>query len=116
MGKVANYKTPEFYSQSEIYVNLTPSGSFDKTIVEAMACESIPIVCNESLKGFLPNFLIFEEGSIEDLKQKIVYIFDMDTDAKFKLGKSLRSLAIEHHSLDGLVNKLLDVFSASQKI
>jgi glycosyltransferase involved in cell wall biosynthesis len=110
LGKVPNYKTPELYNQSEIFVNLTPSGSFDKTIIEAMACEAVPVLCNESLKGFLPNFLIFREDSVEDLKEKIVYLFNMETEAKNKLGKSLRSLAIEHHGLDSLVAKLSEIF------
>ncbi len=47
-------KVCETYSSHEVCLNLTESGSFDKTIVEAAACGSIPLTSNSSLEGFLP--------------------------------------------------------------
>jgi glycosyltransferase involved in cell wall biosynthesis len=54
---------PEVYNSHKISVNLTESGSFDKTIVEAAACGATPLVTNKSLSGLLPAVCITENNS-----------------------------------------------------
>ncbi len=107
---VPNYQTPKVYNQNEVFVNLTPSGSFDKTILEAMACRTLVIVCNQSLKGLLSDELIFKEGDSQDLKDKINNLLAKPAEEKRELGEQLRRVVIEKHSLDLLVNKLVDEF------
>src|SRR3989344_7556640 len=51
---VSNEKTPRIYNAHSIYLNLPPSGSFDKTIGEAMATGCIVVACNDAVKGVLP--------------------------------------------------------------
>jgi glycosyltransferase involved in cell wall biosynthesis len=63
---VSPEKLPEVYSEYEICLNLTPSGSFDKTIVEAPSCGTIPLVSNASFKYLLP-FISFKQIGIENL-------------------------------------------------
>ncbi len=48
---VPNHQTPDIYRAHEIYVNLTPSGSMDKTIFEAMACGCVVILEKEDGSG-----------------------------------------------------------------
>ena len=110
LGKVPNYKTPEIYNQNGVLVNLTPFGSFDKVILEAMACETLVLVSNKSFAGVLPDFLIFEEKNSEDLVQKIKNIFQMEEKKREKLRKTLRKLILEYHSLDNLINNLINEF------
>lgn len=47
-------KLSDIYSGHEVCLNLTDSGSFDKTIVEAASCGAIPLVSNTSLQTLLP--------------------------------------------------------------
>ena len=62
---VSPEKLPEIYSSHEISLNLTPSGSFDKTIIEAILCGAVPVVSNSSLSGMLPAICITGENKEE---------------------------------------------------
>lgn len=110
LGKIPNYKLSQVYNQNEILVNLTPSGSFDKTILEAMACELSVLASSKAFKNILPEQLIFKEKDPEDLKDKILNIFKMKEEEKEKLGKNLRELAVQNHSVDRLVEKVVNEF------
>lgn len=60
---VRNVETVALYRSHGIYVNLTPSGSFDKTIGEAMACGCIVVAANEALRGAVPDALLVDPSS-----------------------------------------------------
>lgn len=103
---VKNEDVPEIYCQNEIIVNLTPTGSFDKTIVEAMACESIVVVSNKIFdKILLPQF-IFKENNSEDLAEKLISIINSSASERFGYGLKFRQYVVENHSLDKLIINL----------
>jgi glycosyltransferase involved in cell wall biosynthesis len=77
IGPVNQKDLLALYQASELYVNLTPSGSMDKSILEAAACETKIFVENKALE--------FLNG---------------------KKGKDLRNFVVENHSLTRLINKL----------
>lgn len=106
VGAVPNYKTPELYNSHEICVNMTPSGSFDKTILEAMSCETPVIISNQSLRGSLPEELMFDESNASDLAGKISGFLDWPANKKEAVGKDLRQIAVEKHSLEMLIDRL----------
>lgn len=110
LGKVPNYKTPEIYNQNEVFVNLSPPGLFDKAILEAMACENLVLVSSSAFGNILPEYLIFKEKNPEDLKNKILGIFEMKKEEKEWLGRELREKVIQTHNLDILVEKLISEF------
>ena len=68
---VPNTETPRIYNEHEIFVNLTDSGSFDKTIIEAMLCETLVLVSNESLKDLIGEQLMFKDRDSTNLAQKL---------------------------------------------
>ncbi len=105
---VPNYKSPEIYKQNEIFVNLTPSGSLDKTIFEAMACGCITLISNKSLFGKIDERLFFEENNVQDLAEKLEKILFLDDLAKEDIIKSSRDFVVKNHSLNLLVKKLLE--------
>jgi len=78
MDSVTQEEALKLYQSHETYVNFTPAGSMDKTILEAAACETAVIVKNQALKIL--------EG---------------------KNGKELRDFVIENHSLTSLAGKLV---------
>ena len=84
---VPNTETPALYLQHDIFVNATLSGSFDKTILEAMACERLVIACNDSLKDILPAEFIFKEGDAESLAEKLKRALMSALDEKRTQGK-----------------------------
>lgn len=93
---VPNTQTPLLYNQHEIFVNLTPSGSFDKTILEAMACECLVLASNESLKGVLPEPFLFKENDVIDLAKKLKAAILLSSEERRNVAGDLREFASQH--------------------
>jgi glycosyltransferase involved in cell wall biosynthesis len=107
LGRIPNYRAPEIYNQNEIFVNLTPSGSYDKTILEAMACGCIVLISNKSLFGQINENLFFPEKDAKDLAIRLEEILSLDTLTKENIIKSLHNFVIEKHGLTSLIQKIL---------
>lgn len=95
---------PKIYNSHEISINLTESGSFDKTIVESSACGAIPLVSNKSLKDLLPKECITEntKDSIADSIELL-----LRPEVKVNIDKDLKNF-VEKNSLKNLVSKLTE--------
>ncbi|HEY4502303.1 MAG TPA: glycosyltransferase family 4 protein [Candidatus Paceibacterota bacterium] len=104
---VRNSETPQIYNQNEIFINATTTGSFDKTILEAMACETLVLVSNKSFVDVLPPFFLFEEGSARDLADKIQTAFSLSDAEKKHLGKEFRSYVVSNHSIDMVIKEIV---------
>jgi glycosyltransferase involved in cell wall biosynthesis len=104
LGKVQNYKTPEIYNQNEIFVNLSPSGLFDKTILEAMACETLVLTCNETFQDILEKKYLFKRGDPQDLAEKIINFKNSKPPSK------LREMIVQNYDLDKLIGRIVNYF------
>ncbi len=105
-----NTETPAIYAAHEIFVNLSPSGLYDKTIFEAMATGCLVLTSNENLRGKINDNLFFKEGDNAELQKKLrglLQYFDADI---LKIRPELRSLAKEH-DLNTLSQKLYNELS-----
>ena len=109
IGSVPNYKAPELHNAHEICVNLTPSGSFDKTIVEAMACESLVVASNDAIADILPQSLRFREKDALDLTRALADAFRLSDEEKRNYGIKFRAYVMAKHDLNMLVMKLIKV-------
>lgn len=113
-GKIPNYKTVEFYNRADLYMNLTRTGSFDKTSLEAMACQTPTILCNKAFYEYfdedLQKKMIFEEGKQEDLMQKIENFLHLSSEEQKQIGIKQREIIKKYHSLDNLINNLIKCF------
>ncbi len=107
---VPNNETPPVYGAHTVFINPTPSGTYDKTIFEAMACESLVLTSNLNLNGQIDNTLLFKEDDVSDLAKKLKVILSFDNETKDRYGKFLRAYVIKHHSIELLVSKLLTSF------
>ena len=111
---VPNYKTPEIYNSASVYVNLTPSGSLDKAILEAMSCQVPAIVANKAFENIFTNELkagfIFKDEDSNDLAEKISNLISTDSTSKEKIGKDMREIVVKKHSLSNLIDMLLIYF------
>ena len=56
---VPNEQTVSIYQSHQIFVNLSPSGMYDKTIFEAMACGIIVLTSNKNLRGEINERLVY---------------------------------------------------------
>ncbi|MEK7180163.1 MAG: glycosyltransferase family 4 protein [Patescibacteria group bacterium] len=108
---IPNTETVRVYNSHEIFVNLSSSGMYDKTIFEAMACESLTLASNKNLVDIVDQKFIFEENDANGLAQKLEHLLTLSLDEKIKQGNTLRKVVIEHHSLKGLAIKLASALS-----
>ena len=111
---IANKETPSIYNHNEIFVNLTPTGSFDKTIIEAMACETLVLVSNKVLESFFSENLkeacLFEEGNIQQLADKLSHLLSLSESLKEDYRRELRAIVVKNHSLSILMERLVSQF------
>ncbi|MFA6253167.1 MAG: glycosyltransferase family 4 protein [Patescibacteria group bacterium] len=105
-SSVVYQQTPDIYNSHDLFINLTPSGSFDKTILEAMACGTLVLICNKSLHDDLPDNFLFKEHEAIDLARKIKAISLID---KQKYQEKFRQYVLEKHSVDILISRLQQV-------
>lgn len=101
---VANDKTPEIYSSHEVFVNLSSSGMYDKTIFEAMACESLVLATNRNLEGLVDERFIAHEDDVGDIADKLEKL--LASEGKSEAGSYLRAIADREHSLKRLAERL----------
>lgn len=104
---VPNKETPLLYNRSAIYVNLTEAGSMDKTIFEAMSCESLVLVSNKSLRGEIDDIFIVDTLEAESVAAKLKNLLILNKIERSKLGLSLRQFVEQKHSLLKLVDMLI---------
>jgi glycosyltransferase involved in cell wall biosynthesis len=103
---VPNVETVKIYNEHEIFVNLSTSGMYDKTIFEAAACERLILASNENLRTEINDMFIFTEDQQEELAEKLKYLSNISSEEKGKYGKILREYVISKHSLTLLADKL----------
>jgi len=111
LGNVPNNKTAAVYNRYQIFVNLTNSGSLDKTIFEAMSCETPVLVSNRYFVNSLPPECFFKENDAGDLMNKLSYFLNRPHAELAKTGIKLRDYVIKNHDLDKLVEKFWQAIS-----
>lgn len=99
---VKSTKLPEVYYSYELCLNLTESGSFDKTIVEATSCGAIPIVSSQSFSGLLPGICITDKNP-RNIANTIKIL--LDATEQLKIQKKLE-MFVKDQSLDSLMDKI----------
>ncbi|HVT75324.1 MAG TPA: glycosyltransferase family 4 protein [Candidatus Paceibacterota bacterium] len=105
---IPNDTTPRIYSTHDISVNLSSSGMYDKTIFEAMGCETLIVATNRNLKGLVNDAFIAKEDDAEDVAAKIAGLIALPALEKDAKRKDLRAIAESKHSLKALGKRLAE--------
>ncbi|MDO8552904.1 MAG: glycosyltransferase family 4 protein [bacterium] len=108
---IRNDEAAAAYARHTIYVNLTPSGSFDKTIGEAMASGCITVVGNDAVRCEVPSELFVDVNSADSVARGIKFALGMDAVGREALSIKLRSYIRENHSLALLASRLKTLFT-----
>lgn len=110
LGKISTNQNPEVYLGYDIFVNLTRTGSFDKTILEAMSSGLPVLVANEIYKEIfeapVKENLIFKARDAQDLADKIIKLVSLPQSDLDVIKIKMREIILSQHGLDGLVDKL----------
>ena len=103
---VPNYETPKIYNEHSIFINLTPSGSFDKTILEAASCGCIVIVANQSLVGEIDDQMVLKNVEPKNIAKTIEFWLNESDENINKASEKLQKYVTEKHSLESLADKI----------
>jgi len=99
--------TPTIYASNRVFVNLTPPGSFDKTILEAAACGSLVVVSNPALKEVVDSRFFVGTLTADTTAAALKNALAL-TDEEFKKETAtLRDYVVKEHSLKSLVTQVL---------
>lgn len=115
MGKVSHRNVLPYYQKAGIFVNLTPTGSFDKTMLEAMACGDFILASNKALEEFFDEsagkLFLYKENDAGELAAKLVHLLSSSNQlAGWRTG--LRNIVTKYHSQENLVNNLSQIFKS----
>ena len=108
---VSQLELVNLYQQSDLSVNLCPTGAPDKVGFEAMASGLSLLACNQSyVKNFGPytDQLLFKEKDPEDLANKIISL--SQSDQLEEMAGYLRNQVTENHDLNNLLKGIINAF------
>ena len=96
--------TPSVYNEHGIFVNLSESGMYDKTIFEAAACGTVVLAASKDLAELADERCI-TTGDSADIATKLEALLALSAEEREGLRAALRALA-ERHSLAALGERL----------
>ncbi|HEY4487360.1 MAG TPA: glycosyltransferase, partial [Candidatus Paceibacterota bacterium] len=109
---IPHKETPVVYASHAIFVNLTPLGSFDKTILEACASGAVVITANGALRQLLPKALQ-TDGSVERTALAIETALNLSAEERRAIGERNRQYVEERHALPHLIEKLVTILKST---
>ncbi len=116
MGAIAHTEVVKYYQACNIFVNTSQTGSMDKAVLEAMACEKPVLTSNEAFKDMLADYtdlLLFAPERPEELAEKIIYILRMNGEKRKALCRNMGEIVKKEHSVHNLTEKLIEVFRSA---
>lgn len=106
VGAVPYVRIPQEYHDADVYINVSTTGSMDKTVLEAMACGCVPVVSNEAYRELLSPEGLFFDGSVGDMVSVLQSVLSFSHEEREKFADRLRTVVVENHSLASLVGRL----------
>lgn len=98
----------DLFQSHRFFINITPDGSLDKTIFEAMANGSIVITQNSFFKDIIPSECYLNELEPEKIAQKIIKLFEISDDILLEWQLKNREYVVQNHSIDALVKIIVN--------
>ena len=110
---VSHDHVPALINESDLFVNMSMTGSLDKAVLEAAACAKPVLTSNEAFEKPLNDIsgdLFFERDNPKDLAEKILRMKNAAPGFRAELGQRLRSWVEKEHNLENLVKKIVGEF------
>ncbi len=105
-GRIPHREAVTAFRSHEIFVNLTPSGNYDKTVLEAMACGGVSLVSSAAFGEILTGEFQFKEGNAEDLARALEKTLARSASDRQILGEKFSRYVVENHDLQLLAKKI----------
>lgn len=106
-GPKRNTETPALYSAHGVAVNLAASGHFDKTVLEAMSCETPVVIGSSGFEGLVPAEWVVPQDESLALATALKKMILLPDDQYQALGAAERALVVASQGLSMLVNRIM---------
>ncbi|MDP2705045.1 MAG: glycosyltransferase family 4 protein [Patescibacteria group bacterium] len=104
---IPNSKVPDIFNTYGIFVNLTPTGSFDKTILEAMACESLTVFSNNFISDAVFQKTLVKQDDAVSLASILESVLQNGDSGEYEeIRKKGRAYVLSHHTLSRLAQDI----------
>ena len=110
-------RLPDWYRRCAVHVNMSPIGFGDKVAWEAMSCAKPCVVANEGFSDTLGKYqpqLTYEFGNEQQLAERLACLLALPAEERGRLGAYLRTQVLSMHCLDGLAQRLVELFATLQ--
>jgi glycosyltransferase involved in cell wall biosynthesis len=117
-GAAPHRQVVGYYQRADLFVNLSRTDSLDKAVLEAMACGLAPLTCNLAfgpLLGALAPRLTFAAQDAPGLADKIERLARLSEMERETLGRELRAVVVQRHSVEGLMDRLVKVWDRGER-
>lgn len=104
-GPKENKETPQLFSAHAVALNLASGGHYDKTVLEAMACETPVIITSRAFNGRVDDLWAGKETALHFV-EALTAFFALTPDERDLLGKKGRRAVIENEGLSALIETL----------
>jgi len=110
LGLIPHKQILPYLQNCDLFINLSQTGSVDKAVLEAMACERMILTSNEAFHSIIGSSLMVKGNNTENLTQKIKWVMDISREKRKQIGQYLRQEVVENHNLDNLVVKIINQY------
>jgi len=108
-GPVPYKEIPAHLCDADLFVNLSQTGSLDRSVLEAMACGLPVLTSNEAYKDIVSGFGFFvQKGDFRELAGKIKDLMGLGREERESIGQKLRQIVKHGHLLENLITKIVD--------
>ena len=110
LGDMTNVEILPYLQGSNLFVNMSHTGSLDKAVLEAMAVGLPILTCNEALKEILGKYagiLMYPKKDYQCLADRIKFVIGLSAERRRELSGSLRGVIVNNHSTPHLINKII---------
>ncbi len=111
LGPKPNHEIPLYLQQSDLFINMSKTGSIDKAVLEAMSCGCLVLTANESFLEILPPEMQTERDNPQKLAEKTKRLINLSPEKTRQFYQQLRQEVVNNHNLDNLVKKIINQFS-----
>jgi glycosyltransferase involved in cell wall biosynthesis len=104
-GFVPQEYTPDFYRRAFLHVNVSQTGSLDKTVVEALACGCPVLTSNPAFRALLAGYpeLVIEDESPAAIAARVVSLYE--TQSRYDPA-ALRALVVGRHDVQSYADRV----------
>ncbi|MFA6215949.1 MAG: glycosyltransferase family 4 protein [Patescibacteria group bacterium] len=110
-GAISNIETVGYYQDADLFINLSHTGSVDKTVLEAMSCGSLVLTSNEAFVPILGLDFMVLQNDFRKLAEKIRWVMNLVEPEKQKIKEKLRQEVIDKHDLTKLAVKIVEQYA-----